>query len=161
MHSQSIVELLAVWTPSHRTTPAIHIQQLSSLDLENQHVSILGKAIVAAGVATKQRKTLRKLEELLDELNALQHLNVHFGKVVFSDLSVVTVGGVSVTSDWALIQVDDGRVGINYIYGCLWGYHDRTKWVPRDDEGVYLSGQDVMDTFLSIAKTGRDTGSTG
>ena len=60
-------------------------------------------------------------------------------------------------SDWALVLVDENRVGMNHIPTEV-GRRAGMQWTPRDQTGVYLTSCGDMYTGMHVSKTGRATG---
>ena len=155
--------------PDHRTPvtpetiPKIQIQQPSSTDVKSRlsELEIFADATLSRHGPRRHWGNPEQIKQEIKDLKKLsEESGLNFGEVAYSEFDVVTFSGVSMNSDWALLKVNDARIGRNYIRSDIFSENDEQRWIPRDCRGVYLSGSDSIGCGMEVSKTGRATGPT-
>jgi hypothetical protein len=142
------------------TTPKIIVEHPSPVDIQ--------KEIDALELQLENSKTLpgvQKYEQpqyYQNEIRKFTDLKkeARLGEIAYSDVCIVNYREAPTNVDWALIKVDDARVGINYVQSDVINHNDKYKWVPRNERGIFFSGHETLELGKEVSKTGRATGST-
>ena len=142
------------------TTPKVVVEQPSPVDIQ--------KEIDALEIQFENATTLPGVQKYNEpqyyqnQINKFKELKekARLGEIAYSDVCVVNYREAPTNVDWALIKVDDTRVGINYVQSDVINHNDKYKWVPRNERGIFFSGHETLELGIEVSKTGQATGST-
>jgi hypothetical protein len=117
------------------TIPKIQIQQPSSADVKSRlsELEIQAEAALSRHGPPRHWGNLEQIKKEIDDLKKFsEESGLNFGEVAYSEFDVVTFKGISMNSDWALLKVNDARIGRNYILSDIFSENDQQRWTPRD-----------------------------
>jgi hypothetical protein len=68
--------------------------------------------------------------------------------------------GLRVNSNWAVVKLNTSRGEINQVPFPFSRKEQNIEWVPRDTDGMYVTGVKELQVYDKIMKSGQSTGCT-